>query len=201
MLHFSLKPAGTLRSCPDVQLSSLLLLFWGLAYHLHKFVWKQNLPYLLFQLGPDQVTFVSTLLSHFCEGKLENDSRCVCLLLKCAGGQRQFRAPLSCRGGHSPSCTAWQLMDFTEKSHQHMVSEVTQLTANELTAPGDNQDLGHQNMSATAFPNFSVSVHRGQALGVNVHPWSTTLWSKVAALAEVSENCIFGLAQLSIPFN
>lgn len=57
-------------------------------------------------------------------------------------------------------------MDFTEKSHQHTISEVTQLTANELTAPGDNQNLGHQNASVTAFPNFSVSVQRCQALGV-----------------------------------
>lgn len=68
-----------------------------------------------------------------------------------------------------------------------MVSEVTQLTANELTAPGDNQGSGHQNTPATAFPNVSVSVQRGQALGVNVHPWSTVLRSQVAALAEVPE--------------
>lgn len=82
VLHFSLKPAGTLKSCLYLQLSSLLLLFWGLAYRFHKSVWNQNLPHLLFQLSPDQVTFVFTLLPHSCEGKLENHSRCVCLLSK-----------------------------------------------------------------------------------------------------------------------
>lgn len=107
----------------------------------------------------------------------------ICCWNPCARGQRQPRVFLPYGEGHSPSCTTWCLMDFTEKCHPHRISEITQLTTNEQPAPGDDQDWDIRIWLKV----LCFHPERPRFRGVNVHPRSTRLQREVAALLEASK--------------